>query len=283
MEEQATGRRRISKPQLVLGVLILGIFIGAAWFFTSGGFHDWVRNRVVGIIEEDTGGRTTIERIDWNFSKLELVFYGVTIHGREGPSEAPFAAIERLYMRARILSVLGRKMRLAYVEADHPVLHLITYPDGSTNQPAPRRRHAGSPVEALFDLQLDRAEIHNGVLLINNDAIPIDGTAEGLRAALDFAPPSDSFEGSADIEKLDARYHNLRPFAVSLHTRFTLRRAELEIHALSLSSGRSTLAATGRIANFADPHLALSFHGTLDLLQAAAVTRTPGFRAGTVQ
>lgn len=276
-------RRKISKRQLALGLCILALFMATAWFLTSGGFHDWVRDRIVATIEADTGGRTTIGHIEWNVSNLELVLHDVIIHGRESAAEAPFARIDRVYMRARILSVVSRQMRLSYVEADRPVLHLITYPDGTTNQPAPKQARAGSPIDTLFDLQLDRGEVHDGTLLINNDAIPFEGSADGLRAMLAYTPKAGSFEGSVEVTKIDARYHNMRPFAASGHADFTLFRTEAVIRSLTFTSGQSLVNVQGKITNFADPHIALSYSGKIDLSQAAAITRTPGFRAGSAQ
>src|SRR5215469_5877779 len=233
----ALAQRRISKRQFLAGVAILAMFIGTAWFLTSGVFHDWVRRQIIATIEQDTGGRASINRIDWNLRKLEFVLYDVTISGREPTGEAPFAHVERLYIRARILSLLSRTLRLEYVEADNPVLHLITHPDGTTNQPVPRTPRAGSPVQALFDFRLDHGEVHNGTLFINNNAIPLDGSAEGPRAALSYVAGSHTFDGTVDVTKLDLRYHDMRPFSASSHAEFALGNNDLTIRSLALTSG----------------------------------------------
>lgn len=288
MAEASKTRRRLKKSQLVIGLAILVLFVAAAWYFNSLAFRDRVRRQIITTIEEGTGGRTSIDAIDWNISKLELVLHDVVIHGREAAGEAPFARIERVYLRAHLLS--WRTLRLTYAEADRPALHLITYPDGTTNAPEPgvagvsagpnaARDHGA--IATLFDVEMDRAEVHDGVLLVNNDAIPLDVAADGIRARLDYSAPEKHFNGSLDITKLDATYHNLRPFSASAHAEFTLAQQELTIRSATLTSDGSQLTAHGALTDFADPHVALTFEGKLDLTQAAAITRTPGLRGGT--
>lgn len=284
MVKEIQTRRKISKRQLAIGLAILALFIFAAWYFTSGGFHGWVRQRIIATIEDATGGRTSIGRVEWNLSKLELVLNDVTIHGSEPAGEAPFVHVDRLYLRAHIVSVLARTMRLEFVEADHPVLHLITNPDGTTNEPQPKNKaRAGSPVQALFDLQVDRAEVHEGKLLINNDAVPFDGAAEGVGTKINYVAAAHAFDGSVDITKLDLTYHNMRPFSASLRADFSFSNREMAFRSFAITSGRSILNGTGKLTDFSDPHLSFSYGGKLDAAQAAAITRTPGVRAGVAQ
>ena len=54
----------------------------------------------------------------------------------------------------------------------HAIAEAITYPDGSTNQPVPKKAQRGSALDALFDLRLDRTEVHDGVLLTSSPDSP---------------------------------------------------------------------------------------------------------------
>ena len=55
----------------------------------------------------------------------------------ERPGEAPYARVDRLSARFSLLGFWSPSVRLSDLEIDHPVLHLITYTDGSTDQPHP--------------------------------------------------------------------------------------------------------------------------------------------------
>src|SRR5437764_911086 len=131
-------RRKNIRLQLALAVVIMAIVIGTAWYLTSSGFEGIVRGRVIAGIERATGGRTEIGQITWNGSKFELVATNVTIHGREGPNDAPFAHFSRVVVRAKLLSLFHDQMDLTYLQLDRPIIHLITYPDATTNQPNPK-------------------------------------------------------------------------------------------------------------------------------------------------
>ena len=40
--------------------------------------------------------------------------------------------------QVKILSLLRSEMGVSYLVLDHPVIHIILYPDGTTNQPEPK-------------------------------------------------------------------------------------------------------------------------------------------------
>jgi len=74
-----------------------------------------------------------------------------------------------LDVRLKILSFLLPRINLNYLEADHPVFHLIVYPDGSTNQPTPKDNATSnkSTADQIFDLAINRAEVRDGLVLFN--------------------------------------------------------------------------------------------------------------------
>src|SRR5438105_8998362 len=277
-------RRKNSKLQLGVGLLLLGAVIRTAWYLTSSGFEGIVRGRVIAAIERATGGRTDIGQLTWNGSKFELVATDVTIHGREGPNQAPFAHFGRVVVRAKLLSVFHNALDLTYLQLDRPVIHLITYPDGTTNQPMPRNAAKGNaPLQQLFRLAIDRAEIHDGRLVINDDTVPLDLSADDLRLAMTYAPMRQQYNGSLDIGKLDAKYQNFRPIAAIARLQFTLLPRELQLKKLTVTSGNTHLEATGKVVNFADPQITLSYTGKVDVAQAGTTARMPELQSGTAQ
>ena len=100
--------------------------------------------RVVAELEKSTGGRVELKKFSWRLTHLEFEADDLTIHGLEAPDQVPYAHIDRLFVRLQILSFFRAKIGLNYLEGDHPVVHLIVYPDGSTNQPKPKQASTGN-------------------------------------------------------------------------------------------------------------------------------------------
>src|SRR5207249_262550 len=56
-----------------------------------------------------------------------------------------------------------------------PIVHVVFYPDGSTNIPALMRQGSSkSSVEQLFALSIDRFDVRHGELLWNDQRVPLD-------------------------------------------------------------------------------------------------------------
>ena len=157
---------------LLLILLVAGVLIYAS----TPQFTNIVRKKVIAVLENSTGGRVELQSFHWSLFRLAVEADNLTIHGLEAPGETPYAHIDRLYLRAHILSFFRPKVDLSYLEADHPVFHLIVYPDGSTNQPQPktRQKSESSLPDTIFDLKIQRLEVNKGLALVNQRVIPFN-------------------------------------------------------------------------------------------------------------
>jgi translocation and assembly module TamB len=277
----ASRRQRRRKRQLVASLMLLGLVTLAAWWFNSSHFHSWVRAQLVARLEEATGGHSEIGRIEWNLSKLEFVFYDVTVHGREPATETPFAQVDRIYLRAKVLSLLRRQVGVRYLEADHPVIHVITFPDGTTNQPVPVQRLQTADVQQLFDLAADRMEVHDGVLLLNERNIPLDVAARDTRVVLTYVRHQNRYDGSISVGSLDAQYLNFRPLKAQAEIDFSVLPREVQFTRCVLTSGHSQIEVRGTLADFREPQITATFSALINLQQAGEITRSPQLRSGT--
>ena len=129
------------------GVLVLLLFLvvaGLMFYASTPHFLNLVRQRVITVLEDATGGRVELQSLHWNLRHLAVEVDGLTIHGLEGRGEVPYAQIDRLYARAKILSFFQARLGLDFLEVNHPAIHLIIYPDGRTNQPTPKAKQNAS-------------------------------------------------------------------------------------------------------------------------------------------
>ena len=146
-------------PLTVAAAVVLLVLAAVGLYFvaSSAAFENMVRKRLIAQIEAFTGGRTEIASFHWRLLHLEAEADGVVIHGTEDPGEAPYAQIDRLRVQLSVLGFFSPRILLRDLEIARPRLHLIVYPDGSTNQPHPRRprKRSKSALDTLFDLQAE--------------------------------------------------------------------------------------------------------------------------------
>jgi translocation and assembly module TamB len=185
-------------------VVLLAVAVVGLYFWTSSAqFENLVRRHLVNKLEMATGGRVEIESFHWDLLHLEAESGGLVIHGLEASSEAPYAQVGQLRVRLSLLGIWSPRIRLRDLEISRPGLHLIVYPDGSTNQPLPRRpTKSGKPVlDSFFDLKADHVEVEEGAVNYENRAaafdfqnrfIPLDFAANDVSLRLTYMPGTSS-------------------------------------------------------------------------------------------
>jgi translocation and assembly module TamB len=274
-----------------LAALLLVAVFGLIWWASSSSFENIVRRRLIARVEQATGGRVEIASFHWKFFKLEAEADGIVIHGLEAASEAPYAQLESLHIQLSVLGFWSPRILLRSLDAARPQFHLIVYPDGSTNQPHPRRPSTASshPLDSLFELKAGRASVTNGVLDYDNRAaadldfqnrqIPLDFAARDVSVRLAYVPPEGKNPESYRVET-SARDLNLvrgpssRPVAEPVEG-FVEATLDLTRNAAYLRSLRLTahtkgapdrvLDISGQLDDFNHPRWQATAKGELDL------------------
>ena len=273
---------------LALAALLIG---GVMWYASTPQFENRVRQRVIAILEGATGGRVELGAFRWRLLRLEFEADNLTIHGLEPAGQVPYAHIDRLFVRVKIISFFRTKVGLNYLEADHPVIHLIVYPDGSTNQPHPKTESTSnkSVTDTLFDLQVNRTELNNGLAIVDQQATPFDLAANNLGIKLQYvAPPWDiprriSTRGAIHIEDLTAQRGVASPIHSKLDLQVQLGRNAATLQSFNLQTGPSMLAGRLALQNFADPQWKGSLNGSVDVRLVEAFVSIPGLDKGNVE
>src|SRR5919204_350254 len=131
--------------------------------------------------------------------------------------------IDSLHIRAKITSLLGREIGLRRVVAERPVVHIVVYPDGSTNQPMPKNgiESHHSPIDRLFDLAIDRLELHRGELLWDQQRIPLELTANDVAVGITYTQAARRYDGQLNIGKLDGKFRDYRPVSSTAEIHFS--------------------------------------------------------------
>ncbi len=272
------------------GAVLLMLALVCLYFVASSeAFQNGVRNRLVREIANATGGRVEMQSFHWRLLHLEAEADGLVIHGLEDPGDAPYARIQRLRVRCSILGFFSPRILLRDFEADGPRLHLIVYPDGSTNQPHPHRRLAqGRPVvDQLFDLRARHVEVEQGMLDWDDRAAafdyqnryaPLDFTANDVTLGLSYMPAT---WGAPEHYRVEAAASDLNlarnlPHAKALAVHGTVQATldlerqrvlvrNLRIAAQSDETKEHALEVAGDLEGFTHPTWHAKVDGDLDM------------------
>jgi len=285
-------------------VLLVVALTGFYFWASSPQCERMVRRWLVAKVETMTGGRVEIASFQWHLLHLEADAGGVTIHGLEAPGEAPYASIGNLRVRLSVLGFLSPKIRLRDLDVSRPSLHLIVYPDGSTNQPRPRKpAKPGKPLlDTFFDLRAGHVAVEHGILDYENRAAsfdfqnrsaPLDLSAHDASLRLSYIP---ALAGNPEGYRIEAGATDLdltrgeprnKPQPVHGHVQATLdltrTAAYLRSMRLTAQSGSSqdrTLEISGTLADFAHPRWQAKAAGDLDMKLLDPLTGYPSAPEG---
>jgi len=271
----------------VLALVVMGGIL--AWYASTPSFENRVRRALIAELQKSTGGRVELQKFSWRMTHLEFEADNLTIHGLEGPGQVPYAHIDRLFVRLQILSFFRAKIGMNYLEGDHPVIHLIVYPDGSTNQPKPRHASTGSATDQVFNLAVARTVVSDGVAILNEQQIPFNLAVNNLAAQVNYVPLRDHYVGTLHAEDVVTQRGADTPIHSQLDASLEMGRNSANLVSLILQSGpqgksqKTVLRANGTLDDFAHPRWQFAMKGAIDALEVRALTGTPGLDAGTAQ
>jgi translocation and assembly module TamB len=260
-------------------VALTVVVLLAGWYLTSDSFEQSLRGRFVEALESATGGKVKLARFRWSLWSLEIEAGGLTIRGREPAEGPPLLDADSLLVRVKVLSFLGPQVGLQEVVVEKPVIHIVTFPDGSTNLGGAPRAPGQSPLAPLFDVQLERLTISRGELIWNQQRVPFDLSAEDVNAML---RRSSAEEYRGLITAKEARFsHSGRPaLALSAQVEFRLERSLLEVSSLKLNTSGSKLTISGKLENFDAPAMDFVYSADIAAHEIASTFAISPLRGG---
>ncbi len=289
--EQSTGpsppeRRRILwKLFLSFCVFVLVGFSLLGWYVTTDSFQRMVRRRVIAAAEKLTGGRVELGELHTIPFRLRVDARDLTIHGREAPDQAPFLHVDRLQAEMKIISLISTTVGLHSLVLEHPVVHIIDYPDGATNAPVPQASLSGSqgPVEQLISLAVSHIEVQGGELLWQDKKVPFEFVARDLALLLNYSLLRRRYEAHVVAGSVATRVQDNPSFVWRADASLVLARGRADIGSLTVASGKSEIHFAGRLQDFHNPQVSGDYHGVADLSELASLTGQAQVRKGTAQ
>ena len=272
---------RLVHTTWIMLLLLICTISGLYFWASSTAFEYSVRRKMIAALENDTGGRVEISGFHWDILHLRLEATGITIHGLEAATEAPYAYIERLRLQVAILGLFtGVSPRVILREAEilHPAFHLIVYPDGSTNQPHPKRPQQHQPaMDVLFEAEIGHLVIEQGTLHIANQVVPLNLQARNADIKLQWLPApltpmklvrrgtADSYRISVSLADLSFAQGKFKPVSSRIDASIQLFHDSIRLDSLNLRVLDKTLTVRGQLSSFVHPVWQTQASGDVDL------------------
>jgi translocation and assembly module TamB len=257
---------------------------------SSDATQNLARRRMVGVLEQATGGRVEIASFHWHLFSLEAEAGGLVIHGTEARGEEPLVQVGQLHARISLLGFFSPRILLRGLEITAPAFHIIVYPDGTTNLPHPRTtRKPGKPVvDTLFNLQAGHVSVQQGTLHFEDRAAQFDFQnrftllgfdASNVSVLVRYLPPSGGDPETYRIETgatdLSVVRGKAKPALGYFDATLDLTRKAAYLRSLRITStfpatrGRSreshSVEISGVLQNFAQPQWQARIQGEIDM------------------
>jgi translocation and assembly module TamB len=278
-------RRILWKLFLAFCIFCVIGFSLLAWYVTTDSFQQMVRRRVITSAEKLTGGRVELGELHTIPFRLRVDARNLVIHGREAPDQVPFFRVDRVQAEMKIISLLSTTVGLRSLVLDHPVVHIIDYPDGTTNAPVPPASSVAGqgPLEELISLSVSHIEVQRGEVLWQDRKLPFEFAGRNLALLLRYSLLRRQYEARVSAGSVVSRLQDYPPFVWRADSTLVLGRGRIDISSLNVNSGKSEFHFIGHLQDFHDPHISGDYRGTADVGELAVMTRQPQFRKGTAQ
>jgi len=278
-------RRRILW-KLLLGFCVFSLiaFSLLSWYVTTDSFQQMVRRRIIASAEKITGGRVEFGELHVIPFRLRVDVRNLTIHGREAEvhenqvgeisAQAPFVHVDRLLAEVKIISLLSATVGLHSLVLEHPVVHIIDNPDGTTNVPVPQASLLSNqgPVEQLISLSVSHIEVQQGELLWEDRKVPFAFVARDLALLLNYSLLRRQYEAHVVAGSVGTHVEDYPSFVWHAEATLVLARSHVDINSLTVTSGKSELHFAGRLQDYHNPQVSGDYHGVADLGEIASLT-----------
>ncbi len=280
----------ISKPVRALVVIfaaVLAVYLAAAGAMETRWFHDALKRRLIAGLEGLTGARVELGELKIRPLIFQIELRALTLHGTEPASQPPLLHARTLVVRMNPTSLLEGRLMLSRFVADGLQIHFQTYANGATNLPGPHQQSV-SVMDELMNLEVGTAVLEHADLFWNDRCIPLDATAKGVSAVLNYTPQR-GYWGGFSSSALQFEIRGALLPALALSTQMEFSRSGLALNRLTWRSegvsgggvvrllwlpelhGEADLEANGQLDPLARLLKLTTLHGGAFRLQARVV------------
>ncbi|MFL6352443.1 MAG: translocation/assembly module TamB domain-containing protein [Bryobacteraceae bacterium] len=274
-----TKRKRIiltiaaSLAGLVLVLIIAGILVvRSAWF------ADFVRDKIIAVTEESTGGKVEIASFQFDWTHLTARIRNFVLHGTEPAGSDPLARVQLLELRLKLFTGLKKAVDLRYLGIQQPQVNVMVFPDGKTNVPEPKVKKESSQTSGLqtvVNLAVGEFQIQNGLLEFAQRKTAFNARGENLRALLNYDVAKPGYAGNLWIDPLLMNSGNKPPVAVHVNVPVTIEKDVIRLAGAKLTTNQSQIGLSGTIEHMNAPIVSAHLNATVSLPELQASLDLP--------
>ncbi len=237
-----------------LAAVALGLALSAILVLRSDWFRGKIRDRIVAEVEKATGGRSEIGAFRFDWKQMRAQVDGFVLHGTEPPDAPPLFRADAVVVGIKIVSVMKRSVDLQYLDVRHPQLYVMLYPDGHTNLPAPKAKHAGKgTVETILDLAIGRFSLQDGSFEVRGQGkTPFDAQGRNLRAQFSYDAGGPRYSGQFSIAHANLHFGDYQPLPLELSLALAVEKNRVQIDTGRVATAQSQADFSGTIDSLTD-------------------------------
>ncbi|MFL6353446.1 MAG: translocation/assembly module TamB domain-containing protein [Bryobacteraceae bacterium] len=276
--------RRSRRVILISSAAVCGLLLltAASAFYTlqTDWFKEKIRQKIVAVIENASGGRVELGRFDYDWHTLTAGFGNLAIHGTELRSGPPLFRAKSVRVGLTIISLLKRQMDIRSLTVEGPEICLLLRPDGTSNIPAPKLRRSGGIVQELLSLKVRHFALNQGTIQAEARRIPLTAHGEDLGVALSYDFARTRYDVTLSSHPL--RIHSAKFPAISadLDARAAIEKHRIVWQQVVLKSGASNVNVSGTLAHFTRPEAAFNISAQVVSTDFALIMKLPELRGG---
>jgi translocation and assembly module TamB len=257
-----------------LAGLVVVLVIAAIVVAQTHWFRNFVREKIITVTEESTGGKVDLAAFDFDWTHLRASMRDFVLHGTEPAGAAPLLRAQSIVVDLKLFASLKQYIDIRALTVDTPQANIIVYPDGTTNVPAPKVKQSSdkSALQTVVDLAIGRFDLHNGYATFADRKIPLNAQGRNLRAQLQYNTAGRSYQGAIDINPLQVSYGGKQPLDIDVHVPAVLERDRIQVSDAKIFTPASQLVVNASMQNMNAPQIAAKLNGNLSLAELRSVS-----------
>lgn len=248
--------------------LILVLVIASILVLRSAWFANYVREKIIAVTEESTGGVAEIGSFQLDWTHLTVRIRNFVLHGTEPKNADPLVRVPLLELRLKLFAGLKKAVDLQYLGIQQPEVNVIVFPDGKTNIPEPKVQKKPSDTSGLqtvVDLAVGQFNVQNGLLEFSQQKTPFSARGENLRVLLNYNALNPSYQGNVSIDPLLLASGNRPPMNVHVNLPVAIEKDTVRVAGAKLATDQSQIQLSASIANMNAPQISAQLNASVSL------------------
>ena len=246
------GTHIIGRIALAFTVAVVIIIVGGLLFLHTNIFERYALKKITTATYVSTGTKADIGSLELDLSALTARLRNLTLHGKENSDQPALLKIDELTVAVKLQSVLHPRVTLRELVIEHPVVHIVSDKNGSTNLPTSPSNQSTSHTN-IFDLAIGHLQVSHGEIDYNDQKTPLDGDLYNLAANVHFEPGDRSYRGNLCYSNGLLQYAHYAPLPHNLTATFSATPDRFTLEPAILKIGSSNLVLRAGLSNYSNP------------------------------